>query len=432
MHVLILGGYGFIGLEITRRLSAAGHAVTAVGRSPSVGARTLPGVRWLLHDIALLDNPALWLDYLRDIDIVVNASGALQDSPRDSLKSVQDTAIIALIAACEQTSVRRFVQISAPGANVESSTEFMRSKARADQRLKTSALEWTILKPGLVIGASAYGGSALIRALASFPLVQPLVLADRKIQTVALTEVADMVRMAIERRLPAQSEFDLVEPEPHTLREIVTRFRRWLGMPPPRHTVSVPNWVANAVSRIADGLAYLGWRSPLRTTSLQVLRGNVIGDPRPLHAALGRHLSSLDQTLEDMPSNVQERWFARLYLALPIMIGVLSAFWLLTGLVALLDVERATRVLSESALSPSVTQIAVIGGSLCDIALGAAIVFRPWAKAACFGMVAVTLFYLAAGTVLTPELWMDPLGPLLKTLPAMVLALVTAGLLENR
>ena len=66
------------------------------------------------------------------------------------------------------------------------------------------------------------------------------------------------------------------------------------------------------------------------------------------------------------------------------------------------------------------------------LGLGGAILYRSWARSACWGMVAVTLFYLAVGTIFRPDLWTDPLGPLLKTLPALMLAVTAAVLLEER
>jgi hypothetical protein len=47
-------------------------------------------------------------------------------------------------------------------------------------------------------------------------------------------------------------------------------------------------------------------------------------------------------------------------------------------------------------------------------------------------MVGMTLVYLAAGSMVTPALWLDPLGPFVKVLPAMMLALVTMAVLEER
>ncbi len=52
--------------------------------------------------------------------------------------------------------------------------------------------------------------------------------------------------------------------------------------------------------------------------------------------------------------------------------------------------------------------------------------------AAALGMITLTLAYLAGGTVLTPNLWADPLGPLVKAIPAMCLAVVALALAEDR
>ncbi|WP_245447080.1 DoxX-like family protein [Methylobacterium sp. 17Sr1-1] len=51
---------------------------------------------------------------------------------------------------------------------------------------------------------------------------------------------------------------------------------------------------------------------------------------------------------------------------------------------------------------------------------------------AALAMIGGTLAYLAAGTVLAPDLWADPLGPYVKTLPAALLALVALALAAER
>jgi hypothetical protein len=48
------------------------------------------------------------------------------------------------------------------------------------------------------------------------------------------------------------------------------------------------------------------------------------------------------------------------------------------------------------------------------------------------GMVATTVVYLLAASVLAPDLWADPLGPYVKTVPGAVLALVALALAEER
>ncbi len=47
-------------------------------------------------------------------------------------------------------------------------------------------------------------------------------------------------------------------------------------------------------------------------------------------------------------------------------------------------------------------------------------------------MIAVSLAYLAGGTLIEPTLWLDPLGPLVKVLPSILLTLATLAVLEER
>ena len=71
-------------------------------------------------------------------------------------------------------------------------------------------------------------------------------------------------------------------------------------------------------------------------------------------------------------------------------------------------------------------------GAVLDIAIGTGLLVRATARRAALASIAVAAFYLAAGTLLVPALWLDPFGALLKVIPAMVLAFSVALLLEER
>ncbi|MNE64505.1 hypothetical protein D3C80_1599220 [compost metagenome] len=66
------------------------------------------------------------------------------------------------------------------------------------------------------------------------------------------------------------------------------------------------------------------------------------------------------------------------------------------------------------------------------MALGLAVLVRPFARRTMLGMLIVTAAYLAGGTVLEPGLWFDPLGPLVKVLPSILLTLVALATLDER
>jgi uncharacterized protein YbjT (DUF2867 family) len=431
MRVLVLGGYGLIGGAVVRRLLAENIAVTALGREVGAARRRMPDMLWYAADIARLRTPADWRPVLSGIDAVVNAAGALQDGARDDLAAVHHHAMVALYAACAEAGLRRFVQISAVGAAPDADTAFLRTKAAGDAALAASSLDWVILRPGLVIGAGAYGGTALLRALAAFPCVTPLVLADRPVQTVAVGDVAAAVARALAGDVPSQKVFDLVEDRPKALADVVAAFRAWLGLPP-APVVPVPALLGDAVAGIADGLGRLGWRSPLRSTAMRAVTAGVTGDPEPWREATGVGVGSLEQTLQNLHSTVQERWFARLFLLKPAMIGVLSLVWLASGLIGLAEFDAAAAVLTQRAVPDGLAAAAVLAGSAADLVLGGAVLVRRFAKPALLGMIAVTLAYLVGATIFAPDLWLDPLGALVKTVPAMLLALVGLAILEER
>ena len=425
----MIGAYGFIGQAICRALLREGHRVGGLGRSAAVGKRVLPELSWLKRDLATMDREEDWVPLLKDVDVVVNASGALQDGLRDDLRASQDRAIQALIGACEQGTPHRYVQISAPGADPKAVTRFHRTKGRADQRLQESRLDWVILRPGLVLGRSAYGGTALLRMLAALPLVQPLVHGAAPIQCVSLDEVASISARAVAGGFPAGTCVDLVEPEPHTLRQVVTAMARWLGRPAPRWTIEVPPWLGRWAGRGADWVGLLGWRAPFRSTALSALEKGVTADPKPALALLGQPLMGLEEILAQQPATVQDRWFARLYLVLPFMVVTLAGFWLATGIIALANISAAAAWLPDDGVA---ARALVVIAACIDIALGLAVLVRPWTRWACWGMVLMTAAYLFGATLLTRGLWLDPLGPLVKPIPAMVLALITPTLMMER
>lgn len=431
MRVLVAGGYGLIGREIVRRLRADGHEVVGLGRDARSGRRADPAIAWVEADLRRMTDADAWAAHLSGVDAVVNASGALQDGPKDDLDAVQNRAIRALIVACERAGVGRFVQISAPGADPDADTAFLSTKGRADAALRGSTLDWAIFKPGLVIALDAYGGTALLRMLAAFPVVQPLALGDRRIQTVAASEVAEAVAWALTSPERLRFDADLVEPRPRPLREVVAAFRAWLGFSPARFEIAVPAAATRVLAAACDVAGALGWRSPLRTTAVRMTEREVLGDPEPWRSRSGRTPAALEQSLAALPATAQERLFAGIQLLGPLMLLILSMFWLASGVVGLARIDAAARELTGTALETVARPLAA-GFAVADLLIGASMLARSWTVVAALSAATLSVVYLVAATVFTPWLWADPLGPLVKVLPAMVLALVVAAWARQR
>ena len=425
LHVAVLGGYGLIGSAIVRRLIAEGHRVTGIGRS-GAAARRGPGKDWRIFDIGTQSVEG-WREALRGVDVVVNASGALQDGARDDLTAIHETAL-ARIGEALAGSKTRIVQISASGVDAGASTEFFRSKARGEAALQSACPDAIILRPTLVLAPAAYGGTALLRAGAGLPWVLPRLLPEAQIQCVHVDDLAGAVVEAVEGRIAPGLVLDVTGADVVSLPELLRRTRDWLGFAEARAEVPVPRWLLRLLAAGADIAGHLGWRSPLRSTALAVLADDVRGEPH----ALPRPCRSLDAIFESLPATVQDRWFARLWTLFPLAVLILSGFWVASGVIGLAHQSAAADVLTSRGWDETIALWAVRIGGVIDIALGLLILWRPAVKAAALGMVAVSLAYIGAGTLSAPDLWADPLGPFVKVIPGIGLALFVLAVAEER
>ncbi|WP_321490420.1 SDR family oxidoreductase [uncultured Hyphomonas sp.] len=424
MKILVLGGYGLIGLSITKALLAAGHEVTGLGRSVRKGEAAAPDATWIGRDLSHMTEAEDWTHVLTGIDVVVNAAGVLQDGMNDRVMAVQRDAVRAMAAACNPAGVRQIVQISAPGVSESSDTVFYRSKAEGDAAVKASGVNWVIFRPGLVLSPQAYGGTALLRQLAAVPLLQPVMLADADIRTVHVDDVAASVVRAVAEALTGV-DADLLTSEPTRLEDLILSIRSWLGFASPKAVIRAPYFLGAFTARLGDLAGWLGWRPALRTTSLKVLGKGVTGnaDQWPVRR--------LSETLQALPSTVQERTYARTALLYPFLLLILSAFWIVSGIIG-----WAQQVPAMAVFGPDVPEGAakafVLGGAVADIAIGAALLIRPLTRPAALAAVLVSLAYLAGSAVLAPHLWADPLGPMVKVFPAIALSLTVWTLTEAR
>lgn len=423
MRVLVLGGYGLIGASVCRRLmTSADFVPVGLGRSIETGQAKLPAMEWRAADISKLDTPEAWAPFLEGIDAVVNCAGVLQDGLGDNVTAVQQTAMCAFYTACEIAGISRFIQISAPGARPDSDTAFYASKGVADAALMASPLDWTLLRPALVLSAEAYGGTALVRALAAFPLLQPLTLAGAYIDIVADSDVATAVEDALGGKY-SRADIDLTSGEAVTLEALVLRMRRWLGFAPPRLVLRLPAWLGRVTAWAADVSGWLGWRSGLRTTAQKVLASGVRGDPAPWHAAGGHTLKTLDDIFMALPATAQERRFARLELLFPVLLLMLSGFWIASGLIGFVRQDAAMAYLTP-VIPDGLARLAVLGGSGADMLIGAALLVRPLCRASALASVLLALAYMAGAAIWAPALWHDPLGPMVKVVPVIGLGLL--------
>lgn len=402
----------------------------AGARRPEAGQRLAPAYDWVEAEFGDLTDASAWAPLLAGIDAVVNCVGVLQDGAGASVRVAHETGPSALVAACEAHGVSRLIHLSAVGADLDAATPYARSKHTADAMLAESRLDWVILRPSLVLARGVYGGSALLRGLAAFPVAIPVAGGEQRFRPIAMDDLCAAVLGLLAPGAPSRVTFDLAGPEIVTLGALLSGLRGWLGLPP-APLVRVPRLLVAGVARVGDMLGWIGWSSALRTTSLRQMDHDVAGEPSDL-TSLGLALHGFARQLAASPAAVQDRWHARLYFVRPLAILVLGVFWIATGLVTLGPGWQESVAHLETAGIGDASGALTLAGALFDVALGLALWVRRWSRAAAIAMIVTSLGYLAAGTIGAPQLWIDPLGPWLKILPTVVLCLFVAATDDRR
>ncbi|WP_085027974.1 SDR family oxidoreductase [Ensifer aridi] len=429
MKVLVVGASGLIGSAICARLHERGMEVMRVIRPGSASGTNGIGEAVEI-DLARAVRPEDWMPHLSGVAAVVNCAGTLQDGPGEDTSAVHLRGPSALFQACEQKGVSRVIHFSAMGVEKEQPSSFSRTKFEGDKALMARDLDWVILRPSVVLGPGAFGASALFRGVAALPVL-PLMPNTGMLQVVRLEEVVRTVEILLGPNAPARLVLEVAGPEALSFQDVVSAYRRWLGWGAAR-AVKVSPAVAAVLYKLSDLAGALGWRPPTRSTAQKEIVRGAVGDIRPWVEVTGIQPSALSEALARTPVSVQERWFAKLYLLKPVVFGVLSLFWISTGVVSLtigydIGVDLMLRTGAGSLARPS-----VVAGAIADIVIGVAIAFRRTSRIGLYGAVGLSLFYAIAGTILLPELWSEPLGPLMKIWPIIVLHLAALAIIEER
>ncbi len=427
---LVFGAAGLLGQYLTADLRRRGFRVVGIARRfatrPHADDLEQPIMTMMAQELAGLMRAT-------QADVIVNCLGVLQDGPGSDIRDVHVALVERLIAAIRQSGRDiRLIHLSVPGQDADDRTPFSRTKREAERLIRISGLRHVILRPGFVIAPVAFGGGALMRALATLPFALGKAETGVPFAPVAIEDVAETVATIVDDSSIAgeAATWELMQREPATTGDVVACFRDRLGGPKP--FVALPSLLLTFGARLGDLASWLGWSPPIRSTALAELRRGVQGDPTAWIAATG----ITPRTLTDLaarPATIQDKWFARLYLMKAVIIVALVIFWVVSGLIALtVSFDAAAAILSSHGFPRALVAPATALSSLMDIAIGVAIAVRRTCRAGLVAGIAASLVYMIGAAALTPDLWVEPTGALVKTFPAIVLMLVALLMLDNR
>jgi len=275
--ILLTGATGFIGKALTRHLSDTNYQVRVLihpsGASPDLPKgipveATVSG----LNDIRGLRAALVGVDFVYHL-ASQEAQGARGDLLETDIKGTRN-----LVQAAEESDVERFIYLSHLGADRASAYPVMTAKAIAEDSIRKSSLDYTILRVGIVYGSQDRFTTQLAKMIQSIPLIFPLPdQGDTLLQPLWIEDLANIMLWTLDNPKTKRELFEIGGPEQLSFREIVLTLLDVMGLNRRLIPVSTPlirfaTVLADYLSlKIPTNIFWLDYLATNRTCSLNTI-----------------------------------------------------------------------------------------------------------------------------------------------------------------
>jgi uncharacterized protein YbjT (DUF2867 family) len=219
----VLGGSGFIGRHIVQRLAAKGLVVAVVSRHAGDAGFLRP--QGDVGQIALIDagfgDEARLAAAIAGADAVISSVGILHESGRQTFAGVYVQGPARLARLAQAAGARRFVHISALGADIDAPSAYGRAKAEGEAAVRDGFPGATILQPSIVFGPEDSFFNRFARLALYLPALPLIGGGATRFQPVYVGDVADAALAALYRDDAPGLIYQLGGPRIYTFKELM-------------------------------------------------------------------------------------------------------------------------------------------------------------------------------------------------------------------
>lgn len=253
-RVTVFGGSGFIGRHLVQRLAHAGARVRVAVRDAE-GAKFLKplgAVGQIAPYGVNVGDRAEVAAAVDDADAVVNLTGVLAESGRQSFRRLHVDGPAAIAEAAAAAGVAKLVHVSAIGADPDAKSRYARSKGLGEAAVRAAFPAATILRPSVVFGPEDdffNRFAAMARLSPALPLIDG---GHTKFQPVYVGDVADAAMAALRDDAFAGKTYELGGPDVMTFREVLEYVMATTGRR--RLLAPAPSWLLRPLAGLIEGL----------------------------------------------------------------------------------------------------------------------------------------------------------------------------------
>ena len=246
----ILGGGGFIGRYLVRNLTKKNFRCVISSRKAFekgyLKTQATPGSIELLNWNS--NNFSELKEAIKNSDIVINLIGILYETRKQKFHNIHSSIPEAVAKICSESDVKKFIHVSAIGANENSKSLYQKSKHLGEVKALSNFKNTVIIRPSVVCGTED-NFTNLFSKLSVLPII-PVVGINYKFQPILVTDVADAIVQAIEIKDNEGKIYEIGGPKIISFGDMVKSILKTINKK--RFVVQMPMAIAKIQSTITD------------------------------------------------------------------------------------------------------------------------------------------------------------------------------------
>jgi uncharacterized protein YbjT (DUF2867 family) len=278
-RIFVTGATGFVGHAVVRALLAQGFLVRCLVR---------PGSEALLRGFESIDRvpgdvlePDALPAAVEGCAGMIHLVGIIREHRATgvSFDRLHTQATANMLGVAREVGVKRYIQMSAVGTRPGAVSRYHRTKWQAEEVVRASALDWTIIRPSLIFGPEDEFVSVLARLIRRSPAVPVLGDGQYRLQPVAVEQVAEGFARALRLPVTVGQTYEVGGPESYRFDELLDLIGQALGVSRVRK-VHVPLGLVKAVTRALGWLPFF----PVTMDQITMLEEGNVTDPSRFYA----------------------------------------------------------------------------------------------------------------------------------------------------
>jgi len=293
--VTVFGGSGFLGKHVVRALAKEGWRIRVPLRSPHSAQelKVIGNVGQIQLVQANIRFPKSVERAVEGSDAVINLVALLFEAGKQSFESVHVRGAETLAKAARDMGVTNFVQVSAIGADVESDSDYARTKGEAELAVRADVPRADIMRPSIMFGPEDDFFNRFA-SLAQFAPALPLIGGgETKMQPVYVGDVAKAIAKVVGQRTSGKT-YELGGPQSYSFKELMQFTLETIDRK--RFLAPIPWFAANMMGFMGEISGYAPFVKPFLTRdqvkNLKI--DNVVADDALGFSDLGISLETIE------------------------------------------------------------------------------------------------------------------------------------------